>query len=98
MKGFNGDLTKYIRLWYYANISNNTHSNKFRSIMDSIKIMTATEFNKNNAVYRLLNILQTYKSVVITLHGDKVLVIHQPDAPVIGIEESNGDSPNPPTV
>ena len=45
-----------------------------------IKRITATEFNKQNAVYRLLSTLETYKSIVVTHHGEDALVIHKSDA------------------
>ena len=44
-----------------------------------IKRMTATAFNKRNAVYHLLDILDRYKSIVVTHHGEDALVIHKPD-------------------
>ena len=61
--------------------------------MDSIKTMTATEFNKSNAVYSLLSILDHYKGIVVTNHGQEALVIHKPDAPVVGIEKDDIDAP-----
>jgi len=57
----------------------------------NIKTMTATEFNKRNAVYSLLSILDHYKSIIITHHGQEVLVIHKPDTPVTGIETGDGE-------
>ena len=60
--------------------------------MDDIKTMTATEFNKQNAVYSLLIILDHYKSIIVTQHGQDALVIHKPDAPVAGMEENNNDN------
>jgi len=66
--------------------------------MDNIKTMTATEFDKSNAIYQLLNILETYRSVIVTRYGDAVLVIHRPDAPVVGMERDDIDSTHTPRV
>jgi len=60
--------------------------------MNNIKTMTATEFDKRNAVYSLLSILDQYKSIVITHHGQEMLVIHKPDAPVVEIEKDDINS------
>lgn len=48
---------------------------------ETIKTITATEFNKQfSAVYKLLEILRDYEAIHITRHGKLVLVIHRPDA------------------
>lgn len=54
---------------------------------EKIKTMTATEFIKNaGAVYSILEILEDYEAIEVTRHGKSVIVIHRPDAPIVGIE------------